>query len=188
MLGGGPKGGDVEAIVGAASRDDLIRAWRGAYGRLPPSGLSRQLLEHALDGSQPVVEVGGRRWAPAQVALGGGRPQLAGIDGLSASWPRIASLFAGLIEMSTPSADRAAPLGVRRRERYVFSRRGVLGLLDALESLRLFDPSTSRLVGVEEAPLAVLAEAVRAVSVERMRDEEDRDRVATLVVSLGLEG
>jgi hypothetical protein len=110
------------------------------------------------------------------------------VEGLAACWPRIASLFAGLIEMSTPSAERAAPLGVRRRERYVFSRRGVLGLLDAVEAVRLLDPASGRMVGVAEAPMAVLAEAVRAVSVERMRDVEDRDRVGTLVSSLGLQG
>lgn len=60
MLGGGPKGGDVEAIVGAASRDDLIRAWRGAYGRLPPSGLSRQLLEHAAAWAMQAKPLGKR--------------------------------------------------------------------------------------------------------------------------------
>ncbi|MEZ4317364.1 MAG: AAA family ATPase [Myxococcota bacterium] len=173
-----------------AGRSVLSEAWRDRFVAQvvarPAGELElRQLLEHAVYGRQPVVEVDGRRWGPAALP-GTGRPVLAGVDGLEACWPRIASLFAGLVEMSTPSADRAAPLGVRRRERYVFSRRGVLGLLDALELLRLLDPATGRLLGVSEAPMAVLSEAVRAVSVERMRDDEDRDRVAVLVQSLGL--
>ncbi|MCB9679170.1 MAG: AAA family ATPase [Alphaproteobacteria bacterium] len=175
-----------------AGRSVLSEAWRDRFvGQVvarPAGELElRQLLEHAVHGEQPVVEVDGRRWGPAALP-GEGRPKLAAVTGLEKSWPRIASLFAGLIEMSTPSAERAAPLGVRRRERYVFSRRGVLGLLDAVDGLRLLDPGTGRMVGVEDAPLAVLAEAVRSVSVERMRDDEDRDRVATLVASLGLQG
>lgn len=39
--------GDVGAIVRAASRDDLIAAWRSAYRRPPPTGISRHLLELA---------------------------------------------------------------------------------------------------------------------------------------------
>jgi len=173
-----------------AGRSVLSEAWRDRFvaqvvARSAGELEFRQLLEHAVFGDQPVVEVGGRRWGPAALP-GPGRPQLGAVEGLRGALPRIASLFAGLVEMSTPSADRAAPLGVRRRERYVFSRRGVLGLLDALGSTRLYDPAADEMRGLEQAPEAVLADAVRAVSVDRMRDEEDRERVETLVGSLGL--
>ena len=194
-------GGDVEvhpdfrvlATMNPAEytgRSVLSEAWRDRFlaqvVATRPSELEwRQLLEHAVYGRQPVVEVAGRRWGSAD-HRGPGRPALQTIDGLDAAWPRVASLFAGLVEMSSPYADRGAPLGVRRRERYVFSRRGVLALLDALTSLSLFDPHTGREASLTEAPQTLLAEAIRAVSVERMRDPEDAQRVATLVQSLGL--
>lgn len=37
--------GGVDTVVHAASREDLIDAWRRTYGSPPPSGSSRQLLE-----------------------------------------------------------------------------------------------------------------------------------------------
>ena len=52
-------GGDVEMIVRAATRDDLIGAWRGAYGRRPPSGISRNLLELAAAWSLQAKRQGG---------------------------------------------------------------------------------------------------------------------------------
>lgn len=42
-----PSTDDVEATVRAVSREDLIVSWRRAYGRSPPKGVSRALLEQA---------------------------------------------------------------------------------------------------------------------------------------------
>jgi hypothetical protein len=206
MLSEGPgtrfgPGGDVEVHAGFrvfatmnpaeyAGRSVLSEAWRDRFlAQVVATGPSelewRQLLEHAVYGRQPVVEVAGLRWGPG-LYTGPGRPALASVEELEAVWPRIAALFAGLVEMASPTAERGAPLGVRRRERYVFSRRGVLALLDALTHLELFDPGSGALLGVRDAPGAVVAEAVRAVATDRMRSPEDRQRVATLVQSLGL--
>ena len=52
-------GGDVGTIVRAASRDDLIAAWRGAYRRPPPTGISRHLLELAAAWSLQAKRQGG---------------------------------------------------------------------------------------------------------------------------------
>ncbi len=175
-----------------AGRSVLSEAWRDRFlaqvvARAPRELEWRQLLEHAVYGRQPVVEIEGRRWGRARHS-GPGRPGLAEVEGLEPVWPRVASLFAGLVEMASPSQERGAPLGVRRRERYVFTRRGVLAVLDALDELTMFDPTTGESVGVQEAPMAILAESIRALSVDRMRDPEDRQRVAMLVRSLGLSG
>lgn len=173
-----------------AGRAVLSEAWRDrfvAHVVARPAGELelRQMLEHAVNGRQPAVEVDGVRWAPSALTSAG-RPRLAAVAALRPRWARVAALFAGLIEMSSPSAGKAAPLGVGRRERYVFSRRGVLGVIDALDGLALLDPHTGARVGVEQAPEALLAEAIRGATVERMRDAADRDRVATLARSLGL--
>jgi hypothetical protein len=173
-----------------AGRSVLSDAWRDrfvAHVVARPAGELelRQMIEHAVYGQQPSVEVDGMRWAPAELP-GPGRPALAAIEALRPRWARVAALFAGLVEMSAPSAGRSAPLGVGRRERYVFTRRGVLGVVDALFGLRRIDPHTGATVAVDQAPEAVLAEAIRASTVDRMRDAGDRERVATLARSLGL--
>lgn len=173
-----------------AGRSVLSEAWRDRFVThvvaRPAGELElRQMLEHAVTGRQPTVEVDGLRWAPAEWT-GPGRPRLAAIEALAPRWARVAQLFAGLVEMSSPSAGKAAPLGVGRRERYVFTRRGVLGILDALEHLSLVDPHTGRPIRVEDAPDVLLGEAIRAATVDRMRDDGDRERVATLARGLGL--
>lgn len=50
---------NVAEVIRAASREDLIKAWRRAYGRPPPPGVSRQLLEHAAAWSMQAKQHGG---------------------------------------------------------------------------------------------------------------------------------
>ena len=59
MAGLNDGGADIGAAVRSASRDDLIMAWRGAYGRPPPPGTSRQLLELAAAWSLQAKRHGG---------------------------------------------------------------------------------------------------------------------------------
>jgi MoxR-like ATPase len=172
--------------AGYAGRTVLSEAWRDRFvshlvSHPPEEADYLYLLRHALTGEHPPVDDRGTRWAPAQADA-----PTAGLSPFHTLLPRLAQLFAGLTEMTRVVAGQAAPLGVDRRERYVFSRRGLLGILDALTRLDRFDPVLGRRVAPDEAPGKALHEAVWAATVDRMRSKADRDRVALLVRSLGL--
>ncbi|MCA9566496.1 MAG: AAA family ATPase [Myxococcales bacterium] len=172
-----------------AGRSVLSEAWRDRFTShlvaRPAGELEyRQLVHHALTGEHPPLEQGAVRWSPA--ALAGTGDERLGADGLDELLYRLAPLFAGLDEMTRVVAGKAAPLGVERRERYVFSRRGLLGILDAVATLSRFDPLAGRVITAADDPPAAVGEAVRSALVDRMRGEEDRDRVRVLLESLGL--
>lgn len=189
-------GGDVEVHPGFrvfatmnpaeyAGRSVLSEAFRDRFVRqlvaLPPGELElRQLLHFLQTGEHPELDLEGVRWRPA-ARPGAADPRLQ-IEGLD----RVAQLFAGLADMARVQPGKPPPLGANRRERYVFSRRGVLALVDELLGLERFDPVAGRVLGLDEDAEHLLRLAVRGATVERMRSASDRERVETLVRSVGL--
>lgn len=163
-------------------RSTLSAAWRDRFvgqilAREPGEPEVLQLLEHLTSGVQPSIEVGGVTWGPGP-SWSEPEPALAPLAPL---WPRVATFFAGLTTMSSGPEG----LGASTREQPVFTRRGVLAVVDALLGLHRFDPVRGRL-DLSTAPREMLAEALRAVSVERLVDPADRQRVEDLLASLDL--
>lgn len=172
-----------------AGRSVLSEAWRDRFvshlsAERPTERDLLHLVEHACTGHHPAIEHDGVEWAAAALS-GAPRP---GLDHavLQPLLPRLAPLFAGLLAMTQVVAGGEAPLGVDRRERYVFSRRGLLAVLDAVGTLTRYDPVADRIVDAATDPVGALHEAVHAATVARMHDEVDRARVGLLVRSLGL--
>lgn len=172
-----------------AGRSVLSEAWRDRFvshlsAERPTERDLLHLIEHACTGLHPNVEHDGVVWAPAALESPA-RPRLDS-EALRPLLARLAPLFAGLLAMTEAVSGGDAPLGVDRRERYVFSRRGLLAVLDAVGSLTRYDPVAERTVDVTTDPVGALHEAVTAATVARMHAEVDRTRVRLLVRSLGL--
>lgn len=170
------------SVLSPAYKDRWVATWQAES----PGELEyKQMLERVVFGRHPDVEIGGLRWAGAraeQVPYA----SLADVPGMGAFLGHLAALHAGLVRMATPGDGKAASLGAARRERYVFSRRALLAVLDGLAHVRLWDPNGDRLVGVREAPSAIAIDAIERAYLDRVRGEEDRGRVIALLRSLGL--
>jgi hypothetical protein len=115
-------------VLSPAYRD----RWRG-YRFVPRPGEREYLamLRLLVRGEQPGVSLLGRNYAGGKVEPLFG--QLAGVlsDELLVALARFQSALEHAAGMG---GDGAARLGVRRKERYVFTRRGLLGMLDYLAS------------------------------------------------------
>ena len=170
------------SVLSPAYKDRWVATWQAtAPGELE----YRQMLEHLVFGTQPVVEVDGTPWTGGEA---GAAPyaELADVPGLRTFLSRLAALHAGLVRMATPADGKPPSLGVSRRERYIFSRRGLLAVLDGLARLALVDPRTGASLRFADAPQAVAADTLEAVYLDRVRGAEDRNRITQLLRSLGL--
>jgi MoxR-like ATPase len=116
------------SVLSPAYRD----RWR-AHRFIPRPGEAeyRAMLDFLVFGRQPEVTVMGRTYPGTQ------RPApLAAL----ASWPEIRTLLPALasfhvaLENASGQADDTAKLGARRKERYVFTRRGLLSFVEYLAS------------------------------------------------------
>lgn len=172
------------SVLSPAFKDRWVATWQAD----PPGEREyRQMLDRVVHGRQPDIEALGMRWRGA--AFSADPPPhaaLAGVPGLSSFLSRLAALHAGLVRMATPSDGKAASLGASRRERYVFSRRALLAVLDGLAEIELVDPRTGASLAFHEAPVPVAIDAIERAYLDRIRGDEDRGRVTALLRSLGL--
>lgn len=170
------------SVLSPAYKDRWVATWQASN---PGEIEYRQMLERVVFGKQPSVEVDGiaYRGAESSRAPYGGLAQVKGVDDFLS---RLAALHAGLVRMATPEDGRTPALGVSRRERYVFSRRGLLAVLDGLGHLKLTDPYTGRAVDFRASPETLAADAIERTYLDRIRGSDDRERVVQLLRTLGL--
>lgn len=160
--------------------------WVAHYHADSPGELElRHMLNRVVFGRQPDVEVNGLLWAGAE-AEAGPYAHLADAPHIGDLLARLAAFHAGLMRMVTAVDGKAPALGASRRERYVVSRRGLLAVLDALVDGVLCDPLTGRTVDFAAAPEPVALDAIHRVYLDRLRGDDDRNKVVQLLRSLGL--
>ena len=114
-------------------------------------------------------------------------PALTASPHLAALLPKLAKLHAGVVAMAAARGGRGPALGASQREGYVFSRRALGAVLDALRALRLVDAGGG-VVDFASAPEAVVQEALDSVYLHRLRTPEDRAAVLGLMRAIGLRG
>ena len=171
------------SVLSPAWRDRFVATW---HARPPGEPEIRHLLDRVVYGRQPAVEALGQWWAAPPSVGPAPYAALADVAGMATLLARIAALHAGLMAMASAADGQVAALGAQRREPVVFTRRSLLGLLDALGELTLVDPVTGRAEGLVEAPMRLLVDALEATYVQRVADADDRARVRHLIRSLGL--
>jgi MoxR-like ATPase len=169
------------SLLSPAFRDRWVSSWQA---QSPGELEYRQMLERVVFGRQPEVDVDGPWRGPAEASA----PfvELAAVPGIGDLLGRIAALHAALVSLATPSEGKAAALGSGRRERYVFSRRGLLGLLDALSGLTLYDAVGQREQGIGSATELIVVDALERTYLDKIRGDTDRGRVIQAMRSLGL--
>jgi hypothetical protein len=162
-----------------AGRSPLSPAYRDrwrAYRFVPAPGESEYLsmLRFLVHGTQPDVSVQGRSWLgkPQQAPLAA----LADVDGIDDFLRALARFHAALEEaVGRRGGSRATQLGGRRRERYVFSRRGLLSVVDYLASHDL-----------DDGGVPVLRRAIARYYLGRVQPGADQRVVARLLDAAGI--
>jgi len=160
-----------------AGRSALSPAYRDrwlAYRFTPPPAPHHheQLLRALIWGEQPAVTLSGVRYQAPALA----RPPLRAL----AAHPRAGALCEALARAHAALSDALSGegAGLGRRERPVFTRRGLLAVADALAR-----------AAEEGAPLpAALAAALDRYYLGRLADEEDRAVALSALEGAGLRG
>jgi MoxR-like ATPase len=170
------------SVLSPAYKDRWVATWQADS----PGELEyRQMLERVVYGRHPDVEIGGVRYR-GERGLSAPYARLGDVAGLPGFLSKLAALHAGLVRMATPTEGKAASLGASRRERYVFSRRALLAVLDGLARLTMMHPATGAPIGFADAPEVIAADAIERAYLDRIRGDDDRGRVVALLRSLGL--
>jgi MoxR-like ATPase/ribosomal protein L7/L12 len=150
--------------------------WR-AYRFVPPPGEAEyyQMLRRLVFGEQPAVMVLGRPYlGTAQDAP---YSALAGLPGIVPFLEALARFHVGLESGVRQRDGSSLRLGVRRREPYVFSRRGLLSLIEFL---------ARRPFGVQDSAERVERTALARYYLARVADPEDQEVVVQLLDAVGL--
>ena len=151
--------------------------WRG-YRYVSPPGERGYLamLRYLVYGAQPPVTLRGRAYTGGSAtvpALG----SLAEIDHIAELLTALARFHAGL-EAAVRSEDGTARLGARRKERYVFTRRGLLSVMDFLGSVLAGEDGTQKILAFRRALLRYY--------VGRVATSADRNVVVRLLDAAGI--
>ena len=145
--------------------------WRGyRYVRAPGEVEYLAMLRFLVHGEHPAVRVLGERFAGDVVSPPLGA--LAAITGLDNFLRALARFHAGL---EGAARSRTGSLGARRKDRYVFTRRGLLAVMDYL-AMR----------GGEDGEILTLRKALVRYYLARVRPGSDRVTVARLMDAAGI--
>jgi MoxR-like ATPase len=160
------------SILSPAYRD----RWRAhRFIPRPSEGEYRAMLEFLVFGRQPEVTVLGRTYPSSQHPA-----PLAAL----ASWPEVRTLLPALasfhtaLENASGHGEDTARLGARRKERYIFTRRGLLSFVEYLASpFGLGDGAPSR---------RAVREALLRYYLGRVSSPTDQRTIVQLVEAAGL--
>lgn len=145
--------------------------WRGyRYVRAPGEIEYLAMLRFLIYGMHPEVQVLGERFSGA--AVDPPLASLAGVAGLDDFLRALARFHAGL---EGAARSRTSSLGAHRKDRYIFTRRGLLAVMDYL-AVR----------GGEEAEVSTLRKALVRYYLARVRPGSDRVTVAQLLDAAGI--
>jgi hypothetical protein len=163
------------SVLSPAYRD----RWRG-YRFVPRPGETEYLamLRYLVFGTQPEMTVLGQPYAGTPA---GEEPPHAAL----AAWPHVAGLLSALARFhaaleraSGLGEDETARLGARRKERYVFTRRGLLSVLQYLTSP--LGPA------LETLSMRTIREAIVRYYLGRVSARDDQVLVVRLLDAAGL--
>ncbi|TVR62688.1 MAG: hypothetical protein EA420_09005 [Candidatus Competibacteraceae bacterium] len=167
-----------------SGRNLLSPAWRDrflAYRHCPVAGEREywELLTYLIYGEQPAV-----RWRQAWVqAEASASPPFADLRALPQLRWRLrnwARFHASMTHLTGQDGARSAQLAVRRKEKPVFSRRGLGAALGYLQRCIQDNPAWTA------APEALFARLLERYYLSRMASAEDRDTVRQLAVATEL--
>jgi MoxR-like ATPase len=150
--------------------------WRGYRFVDPPTeGDYHAMLAFLVDGQQPDVLLRGRKFTGTPQAPAFGQlAEIPGIDGFLLALARFHSALESAVR--NPEEHRQAHLGVRRQERYIFTRRGLLAVMDCLAGA----------LGTATSPEEAMRVALLRYYLGRVATPSDRATVARLMDAAGI--
>ncbi|AGX87752.1 AAA family ATPase [Candidatus Symbiobacter mobilis] len=167
-----------------AGRSTLSPAWRDRFGGyrfcpVPDEQDYLAMLRYWVAGEQPAVLMGGAwvRGDSCGTPPYGALAELPGIDGALLS---LARFHMSMIGVSGRDGDSAAKLGARRKERHVFTRRGLFLVLDFLVDQLAKTAAEAFSLG------NAIEQAITRYYVNRMDSPADRETVRALQEANGL--
>jgi MoxR-like ATPase len=149
--------------------------WRGyRFVQAPSEADYHAMLAFLVTGRQPEVWLRGRPYVAAEVRAP--YAALASVPQIDAFLVALARFHAALESaVRDPSGTRAS-LGVRRQERYVFTRRGLLAVMDCLTGL----------LDIGTAPEEAMRVALTRYYLDRVAAQDDREVVGRLLDAAGI--
>lgn len=155
---------------------------------LPSEAEYLQMLRCVVYGEQPVVEWEGVLYCGIEPPLAEEPPfaRLAEVAGLEEFLERLATFHAKMVALTQPTDGQPPTLGQGRRDRYVFTRRDLLTVLDLLQNSPLLHPATGRPLTFRQDPRVVALQAIEQVYLARLADAEERGKVDQVLRALGL--
>lgn len=77
-------------------------------------------------------------------------------------------------------------IGKGSKEKYTFTRRGILSLFEYIENKQILNRKTGKRKGVDEDPKEIILRGIQFFYLDRLRNADDRKHVEDLLVAIGI--
>ncbi len=160
---------------------DFRNRWTSNLICKPPSEEGYlAMLNYMVYGEQPIFEIHGQKYRGASIESKLEKlPQIPNLEGFLA---KLAKFEVKLEEMA-----REPSIGRSRKERYCFTRRGLIQFIEFLENMSIItDRATGAKLTVLDDPKEFILRAIKHRFLDAMRDPEDLQKVNDALDAIGI--
>src|SRR3989344_7751320 len=137
------------------------------------------MMELMVYGEQPEVEIGGTKYKGEDVEPL--HPTLSEVGNFRSFLPKLAKFQAKLEELA-----RKRDIGKDKKERYIFTRRGLIEFLGYLENKTAVDRQTGERVSVLDNPKKIILRAIQYYYLDKIADPDDLKKVKDQLDAVGI--
>ena len=146
----------------------------------PPNEKSyEQMMNFMVFGEQPEVEIRGKKYSGEKEASK--LATLEDIPNFRTFIPKMAKFQAKIEDLA-----RKREIGKSKKEKYIFTRRGLTEFMEYINSKSIVDRKTRKKITIEDAPKDIILRAIQYYYLDKISDAYDLIKVNDLLDSIGI--
>lgn len=149
------------------------------YVEVPSQTDYRAMMELMVYGEQPEVEIGGIKYkGESQKSL---FPTLEATLNFRGFLAKLAKFHVTIEDLA-----RRRVIGKNRKEKYIFTRRGLLEFFDYSENKTLIDRKTRKKISIKDNPKEILSRAIQYYYLDKITNLDDLKKITDQLDAIGI--
>lgn len=139
----------------------------------------QQMMELLVYGQQPKVEIRGKQY------------QAEGTDSLFEMLGQVPNLRGFLVKLAKfhvaiEEMSRKRDIGKSKKEKYIFTRRGLLEMFDFMENKTIFDRESKTRTSILTDPKEIILRAIQYYYLDKIADPDDLKKITDQLDAIGI--
>jgi len=149
------------------------------FVKTPDEKSYEQMMNFMVFGEQPEVEIRGKKYSGEKEASK--LATLEDIPNFRTFIPKMAKFQAKIEDLA-----RKREIGKGKKEKYIFTRRGLTEFMEFINSKSIVDRKTRKKITIEDAPKDIILRAIQYYYLDKISDAYDLIKVNDLLDSIGI--